>query len=120
MEQVETYFNDTMMYNKENQSLAYYPQIVEFELLFWNSLGRWSASEQPIKKIRFKALGQSFGKTRWRPHLVLYKDELPEQTAKEFKLMLQQLRQAISKELDVDCMLIAKDLLDNDVKEEDF
>lgn len=109
-----------MTYSKENQSVAYYPQIIEFELLFWNSPNRWSASEQPIKKIRFKALGQPFGKIRWRPHLILHKDDLPEQTAKEAKLMLQQIRQAISIKLEVDCMLIAKDLLDHDVKEEDF
>ena len=62
----------------EHQSGAYYPQIVEFELFFWEGSGKWAIiTQKPLRRIRLKALGQSFGRKRWRPHLILYKDDLP-------------------------------------------
>ena len=103
----------------KHQSGAYYPQIVEFELFFWEGSGKWSIiTQNPLQRIRFKALGQSFGSKRWRPHLILYKDDLPQQSKKELRSMLQTIRQAISTILGVDCMQITADLVDSDIKEE--
>jgi len=91
---------------------AYYPQILEFTLSFWNGTTRWSYSADLIRTIRFKVLGQPFGKTRWRPHLIYHKDMLPEQTNKEMIMMLQKLQDVISQILNMECMPITKDLLD--------
>ena len=96
---------------------AYRTQTVEFTLYFWNEETRWSYSNDLIKAIQFQALGQPFGKARWRPQLIYHMDMLPEQTNKEIIVMLQKLQGIISQILDMDCMPITKDLLDYCKKE---
>ena len=96
---------------------AYYPQILEFTLSFWNDTTRWSYNDDLTKTVRYKVLGQPVGKTRWKPHLIYHKDLLPEQSNKEVVMMLRKLQDVISQILDVECMPITKDLLDYYSKE---
>ena len=91
---------------------AYNPQVINFTLKFWESGNKWAYEEPPFKEIRFRVLGQSYGKNRWRPHLIQYRDILPNQSKKEANSMLSMLQQTISTLTNATCMTITMDLLD--------
>jgi len=99
---------------------SYNPQKLQFTLHFWNGSGRWIYQELPICQIRFNVLGQPFGKTRWRPHLVQHYDILPEQSKKDRMLMLSAIQKAISDITKSKCMVITLDLLDYTPQGEKF
>lgn len=96
------------------------PQILDFTLHFWDSENKWTYDDFPLKEIRFHVLGQPYGKSRWRPHLIQHRDSLPNQTKKEISSMLNKIQSAISTLTDLNCMGITIDLLDNITIGEDF
>ena len=69
---------------------AYYPQIVEFELLFWGEPSTWAYKDARIENIEFRVLGRPYGTKRWRPHLILHKKPLPHQNKKEILMLMKQ------------------------------
>lgn len=91
---------------------AYNPHVLDFTLKFWEAGNRWTYAEPPFKEIRFHVLGQPYGKNRWRPHLIQYRDTLPNQNKKETNAMLNTLQQTISTLTETTCMAITIDLLD--------
>lgn len=95
-----------------HQPGAYYPQIVEFKLVFRIDEERWSYQESQTLVIRFKVFGQPFGRDRWRPHLIQHKDKLPNQNNKDITGMIKTLQEALSSILELECMTVTKDLLD--------
>jgi len=88
------------------------PDVVELTLYYWDTC-RWAMEDKKPKPIRFTAIGKAMGPTRWRPHLVQYKDPLPIQGKKDFSLMLETLKMSISTNVNLTCAPITKDLLDD-------
>ena len=97
--------------NNDNYG-AHGPQILDFTLHFWDSDNRWTYQTLPLREIKFHVLGQSYGKGRWRPHLIQHHDLLPNQNKKEINLMLNKIQDSISTLTDLNCMVITLDLLD--------
>ena len=81
-------------------------------LYYWDTC-RWIIDEKKPKSIRFRVVGKALGPYRWRPHLVQYKDSLPIQGKKDLYIMLETLKTSISTNLNLECILITKDLLDD-------
>ena len=88
------------------------PDVLELTLYYWDTC-RWTINEEKPKPIRFRIVGKAMGPARWRPHLVQHKDSLPIQGKKDFSTMLEALKTSISTNLNLDCILITKDLLDD-------
>ena len=97
---------------------AYYPQIVEFELLFWGEPSTWAYKDARIEMIEFRVLGRPYGTKRWRPHLILHKKPIPPQNKKEILMLMKVLQVAITEEVGLLCMPITYDLLDEEVDRE--
>ena len=88
------------------------PDVIELTLYYWDTC-RWVLDEERPKSIRFHIIGKAMGPSRWRPHLIQYKDPLPAQGKKDFNTMLEALRASISTNTNLECMSITKDLLDD-------
>ena len=88
------------------------PDVIEITLYYWDTC-RWIIDEKKPKSIRFRVVGKALGPYRWRPHLVQYKDSLPIQGKKDFNTMLAALQTSISTNLNLECIFITKDLLDD-------
>lgn len=86
--------------------------VVNITLYYLNE-NRWMPTEPKPKTIRFKIIGKTMGSVRWRPHLVQHKDPLPIQDKKELNTMLDALRESISSQINLECVPITKDLLDD-------
>ena len=95
------------------------PDVIEITLYFWNSESNWSSSNDQIIPIRFKLIGKSMGITRWRPHLVQHLDPLPINDSKTLKEMIKTLRNEVSLKLELNCLAITLDLLD-DISEDKY
>ncbi len=92
------------------------PDVIEITLYFSES--NWSSGNDQIIPIRFKLIGKSMGSTRWRPHLVQHLDPLPINDSKSLKEMIKTLRNEISIKLELNCLPITIDLLDDISKDE--
>ena len=88
------------------------PDVVELTLYYWDTC-RWAMEDKKPKPIRFTVIGKAMGPTRWRPHLIQYKDPLPIQGKKDFNAMLEALKISISTNVNLVCAPITEDLLDD-------
>lgn len=86
--------------------------VINITLYYFND-NKWMSSEPKPKTIRFKAIGKIMGSIRWRPHLIQHKDPLPLQDKKELNIMLDALRESISSQINLECVAITRDLLDD-------
>lgn len=95
------------------------PDVVDVTLYYVNE-NRWMIKEPEPTPIRFHVLGKTMGLFRWRPHLIQHKDPLPPiQGKKEYMELLNALRESISNNIELECSIITKDLLD-DISGEDI
>ena len=88
------------------------PDTLDLKLYYWDQC-KWLTEESKPKSIRFHIVGKAMGSTRWRPHLIQYKDPLPVQGKKDFNIMLDSLKRSIATNLHLECVNITKDLLDD-------
>ena len=88
------------------------PDTLDLKLYYWDQC-KWLTEESKPKSIRFHIVGKAMGSTRWRPHLIQYKDPLPIQGKRELNEMLNILRKSISNNVELECAPITKDLLDD-------
>ena len=88
------------------------PDVVELTLYYWDTC-RWATDELRPRSIRFHVIGKAMGPSRWRPHLVQHRDPLPVQGKKDFNTMLDALKIGISTNINLECIAITKDLLDD-------
>ena len=100
-----------MGYHKSRRDTTNTPDVVEITLYYWDT-SRWLIDEIKPKSIRFHVIGKALGPSRWRPHLIQYKDPLPIQGNKDLSLMLDALKTSISTTTNLECVPITKDLLD--------
>ena len=88
------------------------PDVVDITLYYCNE-SKWMLREPKLEPIKFRVVGKALGPIRWRPHLIQTIDPLPIQGKKEFNEMLNILRESISNNIELECVPITKDLLDD-------
>lgn len=88
------------------------PDTVDVTLYYWGTY-QWVTEEVKPESIRFHIIGKAIGPSKWRPHLIQHRDPLPTQGKKDFNRMLEALQTSISTNINLECVIITKDLLDD-------